>query len=130
MHTQCQYNNPNLPHSLPGMKRSGSDELSDITANPTVGMFSDLPISKGGTTILTEMPEMFGLIVSHPTRLPWNDDCQDAETGYSQECIPPAVSVTLSSRAPSDTGSSRMGITTRPQSPSHFLSPQTTDPTR
>ena len=43
-----------------GMKCGGSDGLSGITANPTVGVFSDLLISKGGTTILTEVPEMFG----------------------------------------------------------------------
>ncbi len=43
-----------------GMKCGGSDGLSGITANPVVGTFSDLLISKGGTTILTEVPEMFG----------------------------------------------------------------------
>lgn len=43
-----------------GMKCGGSDGLSGITANPAVGGFSDLLISKGGTTILTEVPEMFG----------------------------------------------------------------------
>ncbi len=43
-----------------GMKCGGSDGLSGITANPTVGRFSDILISKGGTTILTEVPEMFG----------------------------------------------------------------------
>lgn len=43
-----------------GMKCGGSDGLSGITANPTVGAFSDLLISRGGTTILTEVPEMFG----------------------------------------------------------------------
>lgn len=43
-----------------GLKCGGSDGLSGITANPTVGVFSDLLISKGGTTILTEVPEMFG----------------------------------------------------------------------
>ena len=43
-----------------GMKCGGSDGLSGITANPTVGGFSDMLISKGGTTILTEVPEMFG----------------------------------------------------------------------
>ena len=42
------------------MKCGGSDGLSGITANPLVGRFSDLLISKGGTTILTEVPEMFG----------------------------------------------------------------------
>lgn len=43
-----------------GMKCGGSDGLSGITANPLVGRFSDLLVSKGGTTILTEVPEMFG----------------------------------------------------------------------
>lgn len=43
-----------------GMKCGGSDGFSGITANPLVGKFSDLLISKGGTTILTEVPEMFG----------------------------------------------------------------------
>lgn len=43
-----------------GMKCGGSDGLSGITANPTVGRFSDLLIAQGGTTILTEVPEMFG----------------------------------------------------------------------
>ena len=42
------------------MKCGGSDGLSGITANPVVGAFSDLLVSKGGTTILTEVPEMFG----------------------------------------------------------------------
>ncbi|MGN0269936.1 MAG: UxaA family hydrolase [Candidatus Weimeria sp.] len=43
-----------------GMKCGGSDGLSGITANPTVGRFSDLLCASGGTTILTEVPEMFG----------------------------------------------------------------------
>ena len=43
-----------------GMKCGGSDGLSGITANPVVGSFSDILISKGGTTVLTEVPEMFG----------------------------------------------------------------------
>ena len=43
-----------------GLKCGGSDGLSGITANPTVGAFSDLLIRRGGSTILTEVPEMFG----------------------------------------------------------------------
>lgn len=43
-----------------GMKCGGSDGFSGITANPLVGRFSDILIGKGGTTILTEVPEMFG----------------------------------------------------------------------
>ena len=43
-----------------GLKCGGSDGFSGITANPLVGRFSDLLISMGGTTVLTEVPEMFG----------------------------------------------------------------------
>ncbi len=57
-----------------GMKCGGSDGLSGITANPAVGAFSDLLISKGGTTILTEVPEMFGAETLLMNR------CRDAET--------------------------------------------------
>ncbi|MCG1021873.1 UxaA family hydrolase [Sutcliffiella horikoshii] len=43
-----------------GLKCGGSDGFSGITGNPLVGAFSDKLISYGGTTILTEVPEMFG----------------------------------------------------------------------
>ena len=43
-----------------GLKCGGSDGLSGITANPLVGRFSDYIVSVGGTTVLTEVPEMFG----------------------------------------------------------------------
>ena len=43
-----------------GLKCGGSDGLSGITANPTIGVFSNLLTSMGGSTILTEVPEMFG----------------------------------------------------------------------
>lgn len=43
-----------------GLKCGGSDGLSGITANPTIGVFSDILTSMGGSTILTEVPEMFG----------------------------------------------------------------------
>jgi altronate hydrolase len=43
-----------------GLKCGGSDGFSGITANPLVGRFSDLLVARGGTTVLTEVPEMFG----------------------------------------------------------------------
>lgn len=43
-----------------GLKCGGSDGFSGITANPLIGMFSDYLVSQGGSTILTEVPEMFG----------------------------------------------------------------------
>ena len=43
-----------------GLKCGGSDGFSGITANPLVGEFSDWLVAQGGTSILTEVPEMFG----------------------------------------------------------------------
>ena len=43
-----------------GLKCGGSDGFSGITANPLVGEFSDYLVAQGGTSILTEVPEMFG----------------------------------------------------------------------
>lgn len=43
-----------------GLKCGGSDGFSGITANPLLGAFSDYLIAAGGTTVLTEVPEMFG----------------------------------------------------------------------
>ena len=43
-----------------GLKCGGSDGLSGITANPLVGLFSDYIVSVGGTSVLSEVPEMFG----------------------------------------------------------------------
>lgn len=51
-----------------GLECGGSDGLSGITANPMLGYFSDYLISHGGTTVLTEVPEMFGaerILMSH-----------------------------------------------------------------
>lgn len=43
-----------------GLKCGGSDGFSGITANPLLGVFSDFLIAQGGTSVLTEVPEMFG----------------------------------------------------------------------
>ena len=43
-----------------GLKCGGSDGLSGITANPMLGRLSDWIVAQGGTTVLTEVPEMFG----------------------------------------------------------------------
>lgn len=49
-----------VSHLKVGLKCGGSDGFSGITANPLLGRFSDYLVKKGGTTILTEVPEMFG----------------------------------------------------------------------
>ena len=43
-----------------GLKCGGSDGFSGITANPLVGALSDRLLACGGSTVLTEVPEMFG----------------------------------------------------------------------
>jgi altronate hydrolase len=62
VNTASRYKREKIPVSelVIGLKCGGSDGYSGITANPLVGAFSDLLISEGGTTILTEVPEMFG----------------------------------------------------------------------
>ncbi|MDR2657680.1 MAG: altronate dehydratase family protein, partial [Oscillospiraceae bacterium] len=43
-----------------GLKCGGSDGFSGLTANPLLGRFSDMLGALGGSTLLTEVPEMFG----------------------------------------------------------------------
>lgn len=43
-----------------GLKCGGSDGLSGITANPLLGRFSDYLVKNNATTVLGEVPEMFG----------------------------------------------------------------------
>ena len=57
-----------------GLKCGGSDGLSGITANPLLGVFSDWIVAQGGTTVLTEVPEMFGAETILMNR------CQDTAT--------------------------------------------------
>ena len=59
-----------------GLKCGGSDGFSGITANPLVGRISDMIIRRGGTSILTEVPEMFGAETLLMNR------CKDKNTFY------------------------------------------------
>ncbi len=43
-----------------GLKCGGSDGYSGLTANPLVGKVTDMVVARGGSAILTEVPEMFG----------------------------------------------------------------------
>lgn len=43
-----------------GLKCGGSDGFSGITANPLLGSFSDRILADGASSLLTEVPEMFG----------------------------------------------------------------------
>ncbi len=43
-----------------GTECGGSDALSGVTANPAIGYVSDWIVANGGTSILSEIPELFG----------------------------------------------------------------------
>lgn len=43
-----------------GMECGGSDGFSGLTGNPLLGAFSDFLVSRGGSTVMTEVAEMFG----------------------------------------------------------------------
>ncbi|MGY6627631.1 MAG: UxaA family hydrolase [Oceanicaulis sp.] len=43
-----------------GVKCGGSDGFSGLTANPLAGRMTDLVTAAGGTSLITEIPEMFG----------------------------------------------------------------------
>lgn len=47
-------------HLVLGTECGGSDGYSGITANPAVGVASDLVVACGGTAILSETPEIYG----------------------------------------------------------------------
>lgn len=61
-----EYRNTFKKEALPiskltvGFKCGGSDGFSGITANPLCGYTSDKLVKNGATTMLTEVPEMFG----------------------------------------------------------------------
>ena len=57
---ECQRAPAGLEHLVIGMQCGGSDGYSGITANPALGAASDLVVAHGGTTILSETPEIYG----------------------------------------------------------------------
>jgi altronate hydrolase len=47
-------------HLILGTNCGGSDGNSGVTANPALGVASDLTVQQGGTTVLGETPEIYG----------------------------------------------------------------------
>jgi altronate hydrolase len=47
-------------HLILGTNCGGSDGNSGVTANPAVGVASDLLVAQGGTSVLGETPEIYG----------------------------------------------------------------------
>lgn len=70
----CERTEIPVSELIVGLKCGGSDGFSGLTANPLVGRFSDWLIGRGGSTVLTEVPEMFGAETLLMNR------CKDRET--------------------------------------------------
>ncbi len=49
-----------VSHLIVGLNCGGSDGYSGITANPALGGASDMLVAHGGTTIISETPEIYG----------------------------------------------------------------------
>jgi altronate dehydratase large subunit len=49
-----------LEHLTLGLECGGSDAFSGITANPAVGVTTDMLVAEGGTAVLSEITEMVG----------------------------------------------------------------------
>ncbi len=62
LHEANQVKRQPLPasHLVVGLECGGSDGLSGITANPALGVASDLIVRQGGTVILSETTEIYG----------------------------------------------------------------------
>jgi len=50
-----------LSHLKIGVKCGGSDGFSGISANPTMGLVSDMVVALGGSSMLAEFPELCGV---------------------------------------------------------------------
>ncbi|SNZ20265.1 UxaA family hydrolase [Cohaesibacter gelatinilyticus] len=57
---KCERKPASVSHLTIGMQCGGSDGYSGITANPALGIASDLLVRHGGTTILSETSEVYG----------------------------------------------------------------------
>jgi len=49
-----------VEHLVLGLQCGGSDAFSGLTANPALGVASDLLVAGGGTSVLGETPEVYG----------------------------------------------------------------------
>ena len=57
----CQRTDAPLAKLCVGLECGGSDGFSGISANPTLGYFSDMLVALGGQVILSEFPELCGV---------------------------------------------------------------------
>ncbi len=73
-----------------GLKCGGSDGFSGISANPAIGHTSDLLVTLGGSTILSEFPELCGVEQEMINRCVTNESAQlfmDLMRSYSDAAV-------------------------------------------
>jgi altronate hydrolase len=58
---QCRRQTVSAKHLMVGLQCGGSDGFSSITANPALGKSIDILTQHGGTGILSETPEIYGV---------------------------------------------------------------------
>ena len=56
----CRREPVSVEHLIVGLNCGGSDGYSGISANPALGVASDLLVAQGATTVLSETPEIYG----------------------------------------------------------------------
>lgn len=59
--TTCQRTSQSAEHLVVGLQCGGSDGFSGLSANPSLGRAVDLLARHGGTAILSETPELYGI---------------------------------------------------------------------
>ena len=57
---QAERSPADVSHLTLGLNCGGSDGYSGITANPALGLASDMLVAAGGTSVLAETPEVYG----------------------------------------------------------------------
>ncbi len=78
--TAAEARREELPLSLlrVGLKCGGSDAFSGLSANPLLGVVSELIVNAGGSVALTEIPEIFGAEAEFLPRCKDRDICNKA----------------------------------------------------
>lgn len=101
-----------LRHLIIGTECGGSDPTSGLAANPAVGVCSDILISKGGASILSETTELIGaehLLAKRAAHKTVEQRIYEIVTRYERELITAGEQVRTGNPSP---GNKAGGITT------------------
>ena len=102
----------NLSEIILGLECGGSDTASGITANPAIGVASDLLVDKGGTSILSETQELIGaenLLSKRAVNEQVAEDIVSVVKRAEQSCLKFGVDIRSTNPGP---GNKEGGITT------------------